>query len=86
MGIHALAISEMWLLLPLTLLTTVLVGETQIAQLLSMDHYCIYKRTVLWVFEVHIPNAVVMHLIDYDMWILAVYQPPSYTIMINPCC
>lgn len=44
------------------------------------------KDIVFWVFEVHIPNAVVMHLIDYDMWILAVYQPPSYTIMINPCC
>ena len=42
---------------------------------------CMYVRHGVRFEEqtVSIPNVVAVHLLDFDLWILAVYRPPSYS-------
>ena len=88
-SIHVLAVSETWLL-PAVASSfvdiadySVVRGDTNGAARKHGSLLYMHNNIAFLVFEVHIPNVVAVHLIDYDLWIIAVYRPPSYTILEN---
>ena len=50
----------------------------------TMMYRYLRKDIVVLVFEVHIHNVVIVHLIDYDLWIVAVYWPLLMQSWITP--
>ena len=83
-----LAVSETWLLESSSSFVAVdnyFIVKGDVLGLTRTHGVCLYvKRSVRFV-EVHVncPNVAAVHLMDFEVWVLCIYSPPSYSAWEN---
>jgi hypothetical protein len=88
-GVDVVAVGETWLTsgVPSSFVLLagfeIVRGDTDSA--VRKHGVCLFVRRGLKFVEVDLqcPNVVGVHLVDYDVWVLAVYRPPSYSDVQN---
>lgn len=89
--IDLLAVSETWLLpsVPSSFVDVadycVVRGDSDSTVRKHGSLLYLHEDFVFLSIEVDIPNVAAVHLVNYDLYIVSVYRPPSYSILENRC-